>query len=99
MDIMVRSSSRKEVRRLPEDQRAWKWFNILTKSTNRPLEIDSQIKVGDIFYLIDSIQNWNEAGYRRYKATENVTGVKTMYPITYAGNGNTAGNPRGSLRT
>ena len=97
MDIMVTPLKPEEVRRLPEDQRAWKWFNILTKSTNRPLEIDSQIKVGDFFYLIDSIQNWNEAGYRRYKATENVTGVKTMYPITYAGNGNTAGNPPGKF--
>ena len=97
MDIMVTPLKPEEVRRLPEDQRAWKWFNILTKSTNRPLEIDSQIKVGDFFYLIDSIQNWSEAGYRRYKATENVTGVKTMYPITYAGNGNTAGNPPGKF--
>lgn len=92
MDIMVSPLKPEEVRRLPEDQRAWKWFNILTKSSNRPLEIDSQIKVGDVFYLIDSIQNWNEAGYRRYKATENVTGVKTMYPIIYSGSGNTSGN-------
>lgn len=97
MDIMVAPLKPEEVKRLPEDQRAWKWFNILTKSTNRPLEIDSQIKVDGIFYLIDSIQNWKEAGYRRYKATENVTGVKTMYPITYAGNGNTAGNPPGKF--
>jgi len=97
MDIMVAPLKPEEVKRLPEDQRAWKWFNILTKSTNRPLEIDSKIKVGDIFYLIDSIQNWNEAGYRRYKATENVTGVKTMYPVTYLANGNTAGNPPGKF--
>lgn len=93
MDIMVAPLKPEEVRRLPEDQRAWKWFNILTKASNRPLTVDCQIVVDGIAYLVDSIQNWKEAGYRRYRATENVTGVKTMYPVTYLGNGNTGGNP------
>lgn len=97
MDIMVAPLKPEEVRRLPEDQRSWKWFNILTKVSSRPLTVDCQIKVGDIFYLIDSIQPWSEAGYRRYHATENVTGVKTMYPVTYLGNGATGGNPPGKF--
>lgn len=97
MDIMVAPLKPEEVRRLPEDQRAWKWFNVLTKASNRPLTVDCQIIVDGIVYLIDSIQNWKEAGYRRYHATENVTGVKTMYPVTYLGNGNTAGNPPGKF--
>ena len=97
MDIMVAPLKPEEVRRLPEDQRAWKWFDVLVKASSRPLTVDCQIVVDGIVYLIDSIQNWKEAGYRRYLATENVTGVKTMYPITYAGNGNTAGNPPGKF--
>jgi len=97
MDIMVAPLKPEEVRRLPEDQRAWKWFDVLVKASSRPLTVDCQIKVGDIFYLIDSIQPWSEAGYRRYLATENVTGVKTMYPVTYLGNGNTGGNPPGKF--
>lgn len=97
MDIMVAPLQPEQVRRLPEDQRAWKWFDVLTKSSSRPLTVDCQIVVDGIVYLIDSIQNWKEAGYRRYLATENVTGVKTMYPVTYLGNGNTAGNPPGKF--
>ena len=97
MDIMVAPLQPEAVKRLPEDQRAWKWFDILVKGSTKPLTIDCQIKVGDIFYLIDSIQPWTEAGYRRYLATENITGVKTMYPVTYLGNGNTAGNPPGKF--
>lgn len=97
MDIMVAPLQPEAVKRLPEDQRAWKWFDVLTKSSSRPLTVDCQIVVDGIVYLIDSIQNWKEAGYRRYLATENVTGVKTMYPVTYLGNGNTAGNPPGKF--
>lgn len=93
MDIMVAPLQPEQVKRLPEEQRAWKWFDILTKSSNPPLGIDSQIIVDGIAYLVDSIQPWTEAGYRRYLATENVPGVKTMFPVTYSGNGNTAGNP------
>lgn len=93
MDIMVAPLQPEEVKRLPESQRAWKWFDILTKSSSKPLGIDSIIMVDGIGYLIDSIQNWKEAGYRRYLATENVTGVKIMYPVTYNANGATAGNP------
>lgn len=97
MDIMVTPLQPEAVKRLPEDQRAWKWFDILTKASSKSLGIDSIIMVDGIGYLIDSIQNWKEAGYRRYLATENVTGVKTMYPVTYLGNGNTAGNPPGKF--
>ena len=97
MDIMVAPLKPEEVKRLPEDQRAWKWFDVLVKASSRPLTVDCQIKVDGIFYLIDSIQNWKEAGYRRYLATENVTGVKTMYPVTYNANGATGGNPPGKF--
>jgi len=97
MDIMVAPLKPEEVRRLPEDQRAWKWFDVLVKASSRPLTVDCQIVVDGIVYLIDSIQNWKEAGYRRYLATENVTGVKTMYPITYLENGATGGNPPGKF--
>ena len=97
MDIMVAPLKPEEVRRLPEDQRAWKWFDVLVKASSRPLTVDCQIVVDGIVYLIDSIQNWKEAGYRRYLATENVTGVKTMYPVTYLGNGATGGNPPGKF--
>ena len=97
MDVMVSPLKPEEVRRLPEDQRAWKWFNILIKSSFRALTVDCLVKVDNIYYLIDSIQPWSEAGYRRYHATENVTGVKTMYPVTYLGNGNTGGNPPGKF--
>lgn len=97
MDIMVAPLQPEAVKRLPESQRAWKWFDVLVKSSSRPLTVDCQIIVDGIVYLIDSIQNWEEAGYRRYLATENVTGVKTMYPVTYQGNGNTAGNPPGKF--
>jgi hypothetical protein len=90
-DIMVQPLQPEKVRRKPEEQRAWKWFSILTKAINPELKIDSQIVVDGIAYRIDSIQPWKEAGYRRYEATEDYTGLSPMYVLSYDANGATGG--------
>jgi hypothetical protein len=90
-DIMVQPLQPEKVRRKPEEQRAWKWFSLLTKSSNPELKIDSQIVVDGIAYRIDSIQPWKEAGYRRYEATEDYTGLSPMYVLSYDANGATGG--------
>ena len=75
IDIMVQPLQPEKVNRKPEEQRAWKWFSIVTKASNRPLKIDDQVSVNGISYRIDSIQPWSEAGYRRYEATEDYSGA------------------------
>jgi len=74
MDIMIQPLNPERVNRKPEDQRSWKWSSVLTKASNRLLKIDDQIEVAGISYRIDSVQAWDEAGYRRYEATEAYSG-------------------------
>jgi len=99
-DIMVQPLQPEQVRRKPEEQRAWKWYSIITKASNPELKIDSQIVVDGIAYRIDSIQPWKEAGYRRYEATEDYTGLSPMYVLSYNANGAMSGTlPTGYLPT
>ena len=74
MDLLIQPLQPERVRRKPEEQRSWKWFSIITKASNQALTVDCQIVVGGISYLIDSIQPWIDAGYRRYEATEGYSG-------------------------
>lgn len=90
-DLMVQPLQPEKVRRKPEEQRAWKWFSIITKASNLALKVDDQIVVDSIAYRIDSIQPWSEAGYRRYEATEDYTGLSPMYALSYDANGATGG--------
>lgn len=74
MDIMIQPLQAERVKRKPEEQRAWKWYSLLAKASNRPLKIDDILTVDDISYRVDSVQGWTEAGYRRYEVTEDYTG-------------------------
>lgn len=87
LDIFVAPLQPEKIRRKPEEQRAWKWFDILIRDGGRQLKIDDRIEVGGIVYKIDSVQPWDDGGYRRYEATENYTGIDTLYAVTYDGNG------------
>lgn len=91
MDIFIAPLQPEKVRRKPEEQRSWKWYDIVTKSSNRPLKIDDQVQVNGIVYSIDSVQPWDEGGYRRYEATEKYTGLDSLYSVRYNGNGSDGG--------
>ena len=91
MSIMVQPLQPEKVNRKPEEQRSWKWFSIVTYSSDRELKIDDQIEVNSIRYRIQSVQPWSEAGYRRYEATEDYTGLSPMYSLIYDGNESTGG--------
>lgn len=90
-DIMISPLQPEKVQRKPEEQRSWKWYNLLTKSKNTALSIDDIILVSGIYYRIESVQPWTEAGYRRYEATEDYTGHSTLYELVYDGNGSDGG--------
>jgi uncharacterized repeat protein (TIGR02543 family) len=89
LDIMISPLQPEEVRRKPEEQRAWKWYSFLIKSSARELTIDSQLIVDGFAYRVESRQAWSEAGYRRYHATEDYTGLSPMYAVRYDANGGT----------
>jgi len=91
LDIMISPLQPEEVRRKPEEQRAWKWYSFLTKASSRELGIDSQLIVDGLAYRVESRQAWTEAGYRRYHATEDYTGLSPMFSVSYNANGG-AGN-------
>lgn len=91
LDIFIAPLQPEKIRRKPEEQRSWKWYDIVIKSGKRDLKIGDQIQVAGIVYVIDSVQPWDEGGYRRYEATENYTGLDTLYPVTYDGNGSDGG--------
>jgi len=90
-DINVQPLQPEKVNRKPEEQRAWKWFSITTKASNPILEIDSQIVVNGISYRIDSINDWSDAGFRHYEATQDYAGNDPMYSVIYNGNGSDGG--------
>jgi uncharacterized repeat protein (TIGR02543 family) len=87
LDIMISPLKAEEVNRKPEEQRAWKWYSFLTKASARELSIDSQLIVDGLAYRVESRQPWTEAGYRRYHATEDYTGLSPMYAVRYDANG------------
>lgn len=91
LDMMLQPLQPEKLRRKPEEQRSWKWYSILVKASGRELKPDDQIVVGGIAYRIDSRQAWTEAGYRRYEATEDYTGLSPMHALIYSGNGSTGG--------
>lgn len=89
LDIMISPLKAEEVNRKPEEQRAWKWYSFLTKASSRELSIDSQLIVDGLAYRVESWQPWTEAGYHRYHATEDYTGISPMYAVRYGWNGGT----------
>ncbi len=90
-DIMISPLQPEKVQRKPEEQRSWKWYNLLTKAKNTALSIDDIILVSGIYYRIESVQPWTEAGYRRYEAIEDYTGHSPLYELAYSGNGSDGG--------
>ena len=96
-DIMIQPLQPERVNRKPEEQRAWKWYDIITKSANPAMKIDDILQEGAINYRIDSVQPWTEAGYRRYEATEDYTGLSSLFGILYLPNGATAGSPPANM--
>jgi hypothetical protein len=91
-NVFIAPLQPEKIRRKPEEQRSWKWYAVILKIGERSLKIDDQIEVGGIVYVIDSVQPWDEGGYRRYEATENYTGLDTLFPVTYNGNGADGGS-------
>jgi uncharacterized repeat protein (TIGR02543 family) len=79
--------------RKPEEQRNWKWFEIVTKKSERLFKHDDKIWVDGIGFRIDSVQPWTDAGYRRYEATEDYSGVQPQYKLSYSANGGAGHNP------
>ena len=81
--------------RKPEEQRNWKWFEIVTKKSERIFKHDDKIWVDGIGFRIDSVQPWSDAGYRRYEATEDYSGVQPTLKLVYDANGADSGSVPG----
>lgn len=95
IDMNLQPLQPERVRRLREEQRAWKWYSMITKSSGRLLKIDDQIQVNGILYAIGSVQQWDEGGYRRYECYETFTALPSLYSVLYSGNGADSGKAPG----
>jgi len=91
--MMLQPLQPSKIVRKPEEQRSWKWFEIITKKSERLFKHDDKIWVDGIGFRIDSVQPWSDAGYRRYEATEDYSGVQPQYKLSYSANGGTGYNP------
>lgn len=91
LNMNIQPLQPERVRRLREEQRAWKWYSMITKSSDRLLKIDDQIQINGILYAIGSVQPWDEGGYRRYECYETFTALPSLYSVLYSGNGSDAG--------
>ena len=70
VDMMNQPLRPEVVNRKPEEQRAWKWQELVIKSREPVFKIDDYIVIDGIGYRVSSIQDWNLAGYRRYEVYE-----------------------------
>jgi uncharacterized repeat protein (TIGR02543 family) len=93
MRLNLQPLSPEEIRRKPEEERSWKWFSVLVKSNEPDMKVDDLFSDGTNIYRIDSVQPWNETGYRRYHATEYYDGSGAVYSVIYKANGADSGNP------
>jgi hypothetical protein len=89
--MMLQPLQASKLVRKPEEQRNWKWFEIVTKKSERLFKHDDKIWVDGIGFRIDSVQPWTDAGYRRYEATEDYSGVQPTLKLMYDGNGADSG--------
>jgi hypothetical protein len=92
LDLFLAPLQPEKIRRKPEEQRAWKWYDVIIKAGERQLKIDDRIVVGGVAYVINSVQPWDEGGYRRYEATEDYTGIVDLFSVVYRGNGSDGGS-------
>ena len=91
LDMNLQPLQPEKVRRLREEQRAWKWYSMITKAGDRLLKIDDQIQVNGVLYSVGSVQPWDEGGYRRYECYESFAGLPPLFSVLYQGNEADAG--------
>jgi uncharacterized repeat protein (TIGR02543 family) len=91
LDMNLQPLQPEKVNRKPEEQRAWKWYSLLTKKLSATLSIDNIVIINNIRYRVESVQNWQDAGFRRYECIEDFQDFGPLYFIAYDGNGATGG--------
>jgi hypothetical protein len=69
LKINKQPTPRTVVNRKPEEQRSWKWWNILVQN-GRLLNIDDKIKIDNKKYVVMSIADWSESGFQNYETIE-----------------------------
>jgi uncharacterized repeat protein (TIGR02543 family) len=92
LDMNLQPLEAEKVNRKPEEQRAWKWFSLLTRKLSTTLNIDNVVIIKGIRYRVESVQNWEDAGFRRYECVEDYQDFGPLYFIAYDGNESTSGN-------
>lgn len=69
LDINLQPMPPQEVVRRPEDQRQWKWWNVIVRR-GPLLNIDDVLIADGINYRIVKVHNWTESGFQKYEAIE-----------------------------
>lgn len=69
LDINLQPMPAQEVVRRPEDQREWKWWNVIIRR-GPLLNIDDVLIADGIDYRIVKVHNWSESGFQKYEAIE-----------------------------
>ncbi|MBD3283540.1 hypothetical protein GF396_04530 [Candidatus Pacearchaeota archaeon] len=57
----------------PEEQRQWKWWNIIIRNGSVLLKPDDKIIIDNITYNVMNISNWTESGFQKYECVEDYT--------------------------
>ena len=86
LDMNLQPLQPEKVNRKPEDQRAWKWFQIITTKASQTLKIDDLVIIKGRRFRLESAQNWEDDGYRRYECVEDYQDFGPLYFIEYNGN-------------
>jgi hypothetical protein len=67
LDINIQPTPKEEINKKPEEQRSWKWWNLLVKE-GPLLKNDDIVLIDNVKYKIMSVSDWSESGFQNYSS-------------------------------
>jgi hypothetical protein len=62
-----------KVNRKPEEQRTWRWWELIIIQPNLNLKHDDKVVIGPRTFVIQEGSDWSESGFQGYEAIEDYT--------------------------
>ncbi len=69
LEINIQPTPQSRVRRLPAEQRTWKWWALIIRQ-GPLLKPDDIVVVDNKRFVIQSLDDWTESGFQKYEAVE-----------------------------
>lgn len=73
IDINYQPMPTAQVNRKPEEQRTWRWWNLIIKNPTIMLEVDDVLTIDSLTFRVQSFSNWTTSGFSTCEAIEDFT--------------------------